>query len=57
MSEQSKQDAGGFIIDVFDGSAWITQDGRVTDKWDERGVWLTQDEASAAMRRFLTDER
>lgn len=44
----------GYILDVFDGSAWITQEGRVTDKWHERGVWPTQEAAAEAMQRFLS---
>jgi hypothetical protein len=46
-------EAPGYILDLFDGSAWMTQDGRVTDKWNERGVWPTAESASEAMRRFL----
>lgn len=46
--------AYGYILDVFDGSAWMTQDGRVTDKWQERGVWPTAEAAQEAMHRFLS---
>ena len=44
----------GYILDVFDGSAWITQDGRVTDKWAERGVWPTPEAAAEMMERCLS---
>lgn len=46
----------GFILDVFDGSAWITQDGRVTTEWAERGVWPTEEAAAQAMHQFLAQE-
>jgi hypothetical protein len=45
----------GFIIDVFDGSAWITKDGQITDKWSERGIWPTAAEAEE-MRQKITRE-
>lgn len=47
-------EAPGYILDLFDGSAWMTQDGRVTDRWNERGVWPTAESAAEAMRRFLS---
>lgn len=47
-------EAPGYILDLFDGSAWMTQDGRVTDRWNERGVWPTAECAAEAMRRFLS---
>jgi hypothetical protein len=50
-------EAPGYILDVFDGSAWMTEDGRVTDKWSERGVWPTAEAAQEAMNRFLRDHR
>lgn len=43
----------GYILDVFNGSAWITQDGHVTDKWEERGVWPTPEAAAEMMQRCL----
>lgn len=43
----------GFIIDVFDGSAWLTQDGKVTSRWEERGFWQTIEEAEEMMQRVL----
>lgn len=45
----------GFILDVFDGSAWMTADGKVTDVFAERGIWPTQEEAAEAMKRFLAE--
>jgi hypothetical protein len=47
------QEIPGYILDVFDGSAWITQDGRVTDNWHERGVWPTPEAAEEMMQQFL----
>lgn len=48
------QEIPGYILDVFDGSAWITQDGQVTDKWQERGVWPTPEAAAEMMKRCLS---
>ena len=48
------QPAPGFILDVFDGSAWLRADGSVTDKWEERGVWATEASARDALDRFFT---
>ena len=42
---KSCQEIQGYILDVFDGSCWITQDGQVTDKWIERGIWPTPEAA------------
>ena len=47
------QEIPGYILAVFDGKAWITQDGHVTDKWEERGIWPTQAAADEAMQMFL----
>lgn len=44
----------GYILDMFDGSAWITQDGQVTDKWEERGIWPTYEAASEMMKKCLS---
>lgn len=46
------QEIPGFILDVFDGSAWMRADGTVTDKWAERGVWPTLEDAAAAREKF-----
>jgi hypothetical protein len=48
------QEIPGYILDVFDGSAWITQDGRITDKWHERGIWPTPEAAAEMMQRCLS---
>lgn len=48
------QEIPGYILEVFDGSAWITQDGQVTDKWQERGVWPTPKAAAEMMQRCLS---
>lgn len=47
------QEIPGFILDIFDGSAWLTQTGQVTDKWEERGIWPTEEAASAALETFF----
>lgn len=43
------QEIPGYIVDLFEGSAWLTKDLQVTKVWSERGVWPTQAEAHAAM--------
>lgn len=48
------QEITGYILDVFDGSAWVTQDGRITTEWSERGVWPTQEAAAEMMERCLS---
>jgi len=45
----------GYILDILNGSCWITQAGTVTDKWHERGIWPTPEAAAAARRRYLAD--
>ena len=47
------QEIPGFILDVFDGSAWITQDGQVTTEWSQRGIWPTVEAAEAAKQNCL----
>ena len=44
----------GYILDVCDGSAWITPDGQVTDQWQERGIWPTPEAAADMMQRCLS---
>jgi hypothetical protein len=34
----------GYIVECGKG-LWLSQDGIVTDKWSERGVWATQADA------------
>ena len=51
------QEIPGFILDVFDGSAWITQDGQVTDNFIDRGVWPTKEAAEEMMERCLSTNR
>ncbi len=48
------QEIPGYILDVLNGSAWITQDGQVTDKWKERGIWPTPEAAAEMMERCLS---
>jgi len=43
------QEIPGYIVDLFEGSAWLTKDLQVTTVWAERGVWATQEEANKAM--------
>jgi len=46
-------EAPGFILDVFDGSAWVTRSGEITTKWEDRGVWPTVEAAESMMRQVL----
>ena len=50
-------DESGYIVDLFDGSAWLKLDGSVTDKWEERGVWATEEQAQEAMRNALMKDK
>jgi hypothetical protein len=49
------QEIPGYIVDLFEGSAWLTKDLQVTTVWSERGVWATQDEANAAMAALFKE--
>jgi len=49
------QEIPGFIVDLFEGSAWLTNDLQVTTVWAERGVWATQEEAKKAMMAVMKD--
>lgn len=50
------QEIPGFIVDFFDGSAWLTKECQVTTEWDKRGVWATYEEAETEMMRALRNE-
>lgn len=39
----------GYCIDLFDGSLWLMQDGKLTPQYEERGVWATLAEAEEAV--------
>jgi hypothetical protein len=52
---EGTMEAPGFIISIFDDSAWMTKDGRVTTEWKERGVWGTYEEAEKAMKEFTKE--
>jgi hypothetical protein len=45
--------APGWILEVAAHGPWLKLDGSITDIWAERGVWLTVDDANAALDRFL----
>jgi hypothetical protein len=49
-------DHPGYIIDMFDGSVWITQDGKVTTEWSERGIWPTLEAAQEMVERIMGPE-
>jgi len=46
----------GHILALKDGKRWLRQDGSVTDVFGERGVWATEDAASAALDSFFAIE-
>lgn len=39
----------GYIVEVVENEAWLTQDGKVTTVYDERGVWHEVDDARLAL--------
>jgi len=43
----------GYILEIFDGSAWVTQDGKITFDREQRGVWTTAGAAEEMMQRCL----
>jgi len=49
------QEIPGYIVDLFEGSAWLTKDLQVTTVWAERGIWPTAAEAHAAMMAVMKD--
>lgn len=50
-------EAPGYILTLRTGPGWITLDGRMTDKWQERGVWPTPEAADKARQKFLSPEK
>lgn len=48
------QEIPGFILPIsnLEKPAWLTQDGKVTYVWNERGVWHTEKEAKEAINDF-----
>ena len=49
------QEVPGIILEVLDGKHWITQDGRITNRWEQRGVWATKAEAQVVLDRIDPD--
>ncbi len=41
----------GFIM-IVKGGGWLTKDGKVTENFEERGVWETPEDAEMAMGIF-----
>ena len=39
----------GYCIEMFEGSVWLTKEGKITPNYDERGIWMTLPEAKAAL--------
>ena len=39
----------GYCIDMFEGSVWLTKEGKITPNYDDRGIWMTLPEAEAAL--------
>lgn len=62
MSEPREVPAGcqeipGFILMTSDEREWFTQDGRLTQKWSELGVWPTREEANEFLNQLFPDEK
>ncbi len=49
------QEIPGFILVVFGGRVWFTQDGELTNDWNKRGVWKTVQEAETAHATFTVN--
>lgn len=46
----------GFILVLEVGKYWITQDGKATSDFDQRGIWETAEESNEARNNFFPDE-
>lgn len=44
--------APGYILEVLNGRGWFTQDGFISNRWSERGVWPTPEAAEDALENF-----
>ena len=49
------QEIPGYILVLIPGKKWLTQDGRATTIFNERGVWATPEDAEKA-KEVLCDE-
>ena len=49
------QPAPGYILQLDGDNLWLTQDGGITDQWEQRGVWATPEAAQAALDLFTKD--
>jgi hypothetical protein len=45
-----------FYVEVAEGGPWLAQDITVTDDWDMRGLWATEEQAAAARYKSLDTE-
>lgn len=45
----------GYVLECPGG--WLTYEGRVTDRWQERGVWPTLAKAQVALDKFVREGR
>ena len=42
----------GVILVIEPEKAWLTQDGQVTEVWEERGIWPNEEEALKVVAMF-----
>ena len=50
MTPEAQQNEEGYCVTMFEGSVWLTMDGKITPDYDKRGIWKTWEEAEAAMK-------
>lgn len=42
------------FVEVVAGCVWLTQDGKTTGTFSERGLWDTEDEARTALTKSFS---
>jgi hypothetical protein len=44
----------GVLLVIEPGRLWLSKDGVITDKWHERGIWATKQDAINAIETFIS---
>lgn len=47
-------DQNGYYVEVAPGGPWLTRGYAVTDNFEERGIWLTPEQAQEAVEKSLS---
>lgn len=42
----------GVLLVIEPGRLWLSKDGVITDQWNERGIWETEQDALNALEYF-----